>query len=83
MSPMAQLDERFVGPLEGETVGTILKDALTEPDTGALSTPEPTPYITTDGPVLSLRLRRIPTGLGWMATWPMAGTSRPGRLSPR
>ena len=56
MSPMAQLDERFVGPLEGETVGTILKDALTEPDTGALSTPEPTPYITTDGPVLSLRL---------------------------
>ena len=56
MSPMAQLDERFVGPLEGETIGTILKDALTEPDTGALSTPEPTPYITTDGPVLSLRL---------------------------
>ena len=53
---MAQLDERFVGPLEGETIGTILKDALTEPDTGALSTPEPTPYITTDGPVLSLRL---------------------------
>ncbi len=55
MSPMAQLDERFVGPLEGETVGTILKDALTEPDTGALSTPEPTPHLSTDGPVLSLR----------------------------
>ena len=55
MSPMAQLDERFVGPLEGETVDAIIKDALTEPGIGALSTPEPTPYISTDGPVLSLR----------------------------
>ena len=54
MSPMAQLDERFVGPLEGETVDRIIKDALTEPNTPE-STPEPTPYISTDGPVLSLR----------------------------
>ena len=53
MSPMAQLDERFVGPLEGETLDTIIKDALTEPATAEL-TPEPTPYIATDGPVLSL-----------------------------
>ena len=54
MAPMAQLDERFVGPLEGETVAAIIKDALTEP-AAAESTPEPTPYISTDGPVLSLR----------------------------
>ena len=53
MSPMAQLDERFVGPLEGETLDTIIKDALREPATKE-STPEPTPYIATDGPVLSL-----------------------------
>ena len=54
MAPMAQLDERFVGPLEGETVAAIIKDALTEP-AAAESTTEPTPYISTDGPVLSLR----------------------------
>ena len=53
MAPMAQLDERFVGPLEGETVAAIVKDALTEPKSPE-STPEPTPYIATDGPVLSL-----------------------------
>ncbi len=53
MAPMAQLDERYVGPLEGETVTAIVKDALTQPKSPE-STPEPTPYIATDGPVLSL-----------------------------
>ena len=42
MSPMAQLDERFVGPLEGTTVDTIIQDALRQPDSPE-STPEPTP----------------------------------------
>ena len=55
ISPMGQLDERFVGPLEGESVETIVQDALSEPGNTA-STPEPDPYITTDGPVLSTRL---------------------------
>ena len=56
MSPMAQLDERFVGPLEGETVDTLIQDALTEP--GNLeSTPEPDPFICSDGPVLSTRFK--------------------------
>ncbi|HSF14694.1 MAG TPA: NADH-quinone oxidoreductase subunit NuoF [Vicinamibacteria bacterium] len=55
MAPMAQLDERFVGPLEGETMGAILVDALSEPGAPE-SAPEPTPYIATDGPVLSRRL---------------------------
>ena len=36
MAPMAQLDERFVGPLEGETVAAIIKDALTEPGRGGV-----------------------------------------------
>ena len=53
MSPMAQLDERFVGPLEGETLDTIIQDALSPPATPD-STPEPTPTIATEGPVLSL-----------------------------
>ena len=28
MAPMAQLDERFVGPLEGGAIDTIIQDAL-------------------------------------------------------
>lgn len=54
MAPMAQLDERFVGPLEGETVDRIIEDALREPEAPEL-TPEPTPYICSDVPVLSTR----------------------------
>jgi NADH-quinone oxidoreductase subunit F len=55
MSPMAQLDERFVGPLEGKSVDSIIEDALADPGNPE-STPEPEPYISTDGPVLSTRL---------------------------
>ncbi|RTZ99967.1 MAG: NADH-quinone oxidoreductase subunit F [Candidatus Neomarinimicrobiota bacterium] len=53
---MAQLDERFVGPLEGEAVGKLIRDALTEPGTPE-STPEPDPFICSDGPVLSTRFK--------------------------
>ena len=56
MSPMAQLDERFVGPLEGAGVDTLIRDALTEPGSPE-STPEPDPYICSDGPVLSTRFK--------------------------
>jgi len=56
MSPMGQLDERFVGPLEGGSVDSIIRDALTEPGKPE-STPEPDPYISTDGPVLSTRFK--------------------------
>jgi NADH-quinone oxidoreductase subunit F len=56
MAPMAQLDERFVGPLEGATVDTIIKDALMEPGRPE-STPEPEPFICSDGPVLSTRFK--------------------------
>ncbi len=57
MSPMAQLDERFVGPLEGKNVDSIIRDALTEPGSPDL-TPEPEPYICSDGPVLSCRFKK-------------------------
>ena len=63
MAPMAQLDERFVGPLEGEVVNTILHDALTEPGKTEW-TPEPEPFICSDGPVLSARFKN-PNGT-WM-----------------
>ena len=56
MAPMAQLDERFVGPLEGEAVGKLIRDALAEPDKPE-STPEPDPFICSDGPVLSTRFK--------------------------
>ena len=55
MAPMAQLDERFVGPLEGTAVDTLVRDALSEPGAPE-STPEPTPHVDSGGPVLSTRL---------------------------
>ena len=56
MSPMAQLDERFVGPLEGDSVDTLAEDGLRAPGSQE-STPEPAPYISTAGPVLSTRFQ--------------------------
>jgi NADH-quinone oxidoreductase subunit F len=58
MAPMAQLDERFVGPLEGKNVDMVMQDALTDPGRREL-TPEPRPYICSDGPVLSKRFKNI------------------------
>ncbi len=55
MAPMAQLDERFVGPLEGGAVDSVLHDARCEPGAPE-ATPDPDPYISSDGPVLSRRL---------------------------
>jgi NADH-quinone oxidoreductase subunit F len=56
MAPMAQLDERFAGPLEGPAVENVIRDALAEP--GAPEwTPEPEPFICSDGPVLSRRFK--------------------------
>ena len=54
MSPMAQLDEVFVGPLDAETIDTVLQAALEDPGNSA-ALPEPQPFISTDGPVLSTR----------------------------
>jgi NADH-quinone oxidoreductase subunit F len=56
MAPMAQLDERFVGPLVGDAVESIVQDALREPGKPE-STPEPEPFICSDGPVLSTRFK--------------------------
>ena len=56
MSPMAQLDERFVGPLDGGIVDAVVQDALAEPGTTE-QTPEPEPHICVDGPVLSTRFK--------------------------
>jgi len=56
IAPMGQLDEAFVGPLEDKTLDAVLQAALSDP-TGADRLPEPEPYISTDGPVLSTRFK--------------------------
>ena len=56
MSPMAQLDEAFIGPLEGETLDAVLAAALENPQ-DSVPLPEPDPFISTDGPVLSTRFK--------------------------
>ncbi len=56
MSPMAQLDETFIGPLEGRTIDAVLQTALEKPEDSA-PLPEPEPFISTDGPVLSTRFK--------------------------
>ena len=79
MAPMAQLDERFVGPFppqEKEAIETLIQDALSEPG-GPEATPEPEPYICSDGPVLSTRFKD-PTG-----TWLEAYTADGGYSAAR
>lgn len=58
IAPMAQLDEQFVGPLnlQAGTLAAIAREALSEPNDSG-QTHEPHPYISTDGPVLSTRLK--------------------------
>ena len=66
MSPMAQLDQAFVGPLEGPTLDRVLQAALENPKVSA-ALPEPEPYISTNGPVLSTRFKN-PDGT-WLADY--------------
>ena len=56
IAPMAQLDERFVGPLDEPTLDSLLRGRLGEPK----------PYIATDGPILSTRFKD-PEGAWWDA----------------
>ena len=54
MSPMCQLDETFVGPLDEKTLDTVLQAAMADPQESS-PLPEPAPFISTEGPVLSTR----------------------------
>ena len=76
MAPMAQLDERFVGPLDGKAVDMIIRDALAQPGTPD-STPEPEPFISSDGPVLSTRFKD-PAGT-WLEAYTADGGYRAAR----
>jgi NADH-quinone oxidoreductase subunit F len=54
MSPMAQLDETFAGPLRGKNLDALLQAALEEPESSA-PLPEPEVFIAHAGPILSAR----------------------------
>jgi NADH-quinone oxidoreductase subunit F len=54
IAPMGQLDEQFVGPLNEETLGAVMREALGEPD-GSDPLLEPDPFFSTGGPVISTR----------------------------
>jgi len=63
IAPMAQLDEQFVGPLGNGALQALLREALRDSrDSDQL--PEPQPFISTDGPVLSTRFKD-PQGTWW------------------
>jgi NADH-quinone oxidoreductase subunit F len=62
MSPMCQLDETFAGPLDEKTLDTVLQAAMADPQESS-PLPEPAPFISTDGPVLSTRFGE--TGGTW------------------
>jgi NADH-quinone oxidoreductase subunit F len=64
MAPMAQLDEQFVGPLEGAALDGLLREALG--NRNGSGAPEPAPFICTDGPVVSTRFKNV-EGTWWDA----------------
>jgi len=58
LAPMAQLDEHFIGPLDGDTLGLLLRGSRI---------PDPQPFLSTGGPVISSRFR-YPDG-AWFETY--------------
>jgi NADH-quinone oxidoreductase subunit F len=70
LAPMAQLDEAFVGPLDGTALDGLLA-AATEDPAAAPAPPEPEPYLSTEGPVLSTRFKD-PDGT-WFEPYVAAG----------
>ena len=56
IAPMGQLDEQFVGPLEGGALDAMLQEALRAPNSSG-QIHEIEPFVSTDGPVISKRFR--------------------------
>ena len=80
MSPMAQLDETFIGPLEGGALEAVLEAAL-EIRKARLRCPSLTrlyPRTARCSPPAS----KIQTGPGCKTTWLTTDTLRPGKHSP-
>ena len=55
IAPMAQFDDRYIGPLDSETADALLRQASGA--TRGPAVPEPLPFVDTQGPVLSTRFK--------------------------
>jgi NADH-quinone oxidoreductase subunit F len=70
IAPMAQFDEQFVGPLDAVVLEAIQHEALTPPGEsdrhGAHGVPQPQPFVSADGPVISTRFKNT-AGTWWDA----------------
>ncbi len=55
-APAAQVNERYVGPLDAQRLEALLHHVRHSPE-GSLQVPESDHYVSTDGPVLSKRFR--------------------------
>ncbi len=73
LSPMAQLDEAFAGPLDDATLDEVLRAALENPEDSS-PLPEPEAYISSECPVLATRLSD-PSGT-WLEAYVAAGGYR-------
>jgi NADH-quinone oxidoreductase subunit F len=79
IAPMAQLDEQFTGPLDGEggTLDVVLREGLGVPGS-ASEVPEPQPFVATDGPVISTRFQNT-EGTWWDAYCASGGYAAAGK----
>jgi NADH-quinone oxidoreductase subunit F len=68
IAPMAQLDDRFVGPLDRDTLDAVVREALDgSADTRAGEPPSrEAAFVSTDGPITSIRFDRV-EGAWWDA----------------
>jgi NADH-quinone oxidoreductase subunit F len=76
---MAQLDEQFTGPLDGEggALDLVLREGLAAP-ASASNVPEPQPFVAADGPVISNRFRNT-EGTWWDAYGAGGGYAAAGK----
>jgi len=79
IAPMAQLDEQFVGPLDGASLEALVREALRDPKASG-QIQEPQPFIDTSGRC-SRRDSRIRRARGSMPTSRTRGTWPPRRRS--
>ena len=58
VAPMAQINERYMGPLDSRTLEVLFHHVLEAPEE-QMTLPEPTLHVSTDGPVLSKRFKNV------------------------
>ena len=66
LAPAGQIDEQFVGPLNGNTIEAIARDTRSLPFGSAHIADEHEPFVSSDGPVISTRFGNT-AGTWWDA----------------